>query len=89
MIRAGILGLGYMGTVHTQKIAAVEGIRVDFVHDIDPGKKDVAEKAGYTFISDRSSFWARLVFIFFEPRLRQGIRHLNDETMTTQSRQIK
>ena len=59
MIRAGILGLGYMGTVHTQKIAAVEGIRVDFVHDIDPGKKDVAEKAGYTFISDRSSFLAQ------------------------------
>lgn len=59
MIHAGILGLGYMGTVHTQKIAAVDGIAVVSVHDIDPGKKKAADEAGYIFFSDRSDFLAQ------------------------------
>ena len=59
MIRAGILGYGYMGHVHTQKIAPIAGIDVFSVHDIDPAKKAEAGKAGYSFFADRTLFLAQ------------------------------
>jgi len=57
MIRAGILGYGYMGHVHTQKIAPITGIDVFYVHDIDPAKQAEAEKAGYVFSKTAPGSW--------------------------------
>jgi scyllo-inositol 2-dehydrogenase (NADP+) len=59
MIRAGILGLGYMGSVHVQKIKSVDGISVCCAHDIDTGKKDTAEAEGLQFFDDRAAFLAQ------------------------------
>ena len=59
MIRAGILGFGYMGAVHAQKIAATDGIKVTCAHDIDLAKKAEAEQAGLEFFADRSEFLAQ------------------------------
>ncbi|MEA4888646.1 MAG: Gfo/Idh/MocA family oxidoreductase [Clostridiaceae bacterium] len=59
MIRAGILGLGYMGNCHLQKIQATDGITATSTHDIDPAKKTAAAAAGLTFFADRQAFLAQ------------------------------
>lgn len=59
MIRAGILGLGYMGSVHVQKISPIKGIDVFSVHDSDLSKKKAAEEGGFVFFSDRGDFLAQ------------------------------
>ena len=59
MINTGILGYGYMGNCHVQKIADTEGMTVTSVHDIDPDKKIDAEAAGFTFFADLPSFLAQ------------------------------
>lgn len=59
MIRTGILGFGYMGSVHARKISQMDGMMVISVHDIDPEKKAVAEEQGFTFYEDRAAFLAQ------------------------------
>jgi len=59
MIRAGILGLGYMGGCHLQKINATDGIQVTSAHDIDTGKKVAAEADNMIFYSSRQEFLAQ------------------------------
>ena len=56
MIRAGILGYGYMGHCHEQMISSLDDITVVSVHDIDQNKKDAAAAAGFTFYSNRQDF---------------------------------
>ena len=59
MIKAGILGYGYMGNCHVQKIKATAGIAALSAHDADPEKGAAAEAAGMAFFADRQAFLAQ------------------------------
>jgi predicted dehydrogenase len=59
MIRAGILGYGYMGGCHVQKIEPVDGITITCAHDNNSVKKAQAEAAGLRFFADRHAFLAQ------------------------------
>lgn len=47
MIKAGVIGVGYLGRFHAQKYAAMEGVHLVGVADIDQEKvREVAEECG-------------------------------------------
>ncbi|MEN6417479.1 MAG: Gfo/Idh/MocA family oxidoreductase [Clostridiaceae bacterium] len=57
-INVGIIGFGYMGHHHYNKILATEGLRAYAVFDIDPAKLDEAETLGLKAYRSAESFLA-------------------------------
>lgn len=52
-IRAGVIGVGYLGRFHAQKYAAMEGVRLVGVADLDPARAgQIARECGTTAFTD-------------------------------------
>ncbi len=52
-LRLGVIGVGYLGRLHAQKIAGLEGVRFAGVADSDPRRgEEVAREAGTAFFPD-------------------------------------
>ena len=53
MIRAGVIGVGYLGRLHAQKIASLNDVVFSGVCDADPERgKAVAEEFGTSFFGN-------------------------------------
>jgi predicted dehydrogenase len=49
MLRAGVIGVGHLGRFHAQKYAAIDGVKLTGVYDLDPARaKLIAEECGTT-----------------------------------------
>uniref|UniRef100_UPI0040568377 Gfo/Idh/MocA family oxidoreductase n=1 Tax=Candidatus Electronema sp. TaxID=2698783 RepID=UPI0040568377 len=53
MIRVGVIGVGYLGRFHAQKYAAMEGVELAGVADVDPARAEaVAKECGAAAFTD-------------------------------------
>uniref|UniRef100_UPI0040579643 Gfo/Idh/MocA family oxidoreductase n=1 Tax=Candidatus Electronema sp. TaxID=2698783 RepID=UPI0040579643 len=53
MIRVGVIGVGYLGRFHAQKYAAMEGVELVGVADVDPARAEaVAKECGAAAFTD-------------------------------------
>jgi predicted dehydrogenase len=60
-IRVGVIGVGYLGRLHAQKIASFSDHRFVGVCDADPGRgKSVAEECRTAFFADRKGLLAEV-----------------------------
>lgn len=61
MIRAGVIGVGYLGRLHARKLASFEDIRFVGVHDADPERaKAVAAEVGTEAFGDPGALLAQV-----------------------------
>jgi len=61
MIRAGVIGVGYLGRLHAQKLASFEDIRFVGVHDVDPARaRAVADEFGTAVFADPGTLLDRV-----------------------------
>ena len=52
-LRAGVVGVGYLGNFHAQKYTICSGVELSGVADTDPVRgQDIATKYATTFYSD-------------------------------------
>jgi len=60
-LRVGVIGVGYLGRLHAQKMVSLPDLRFVGVCDADPGRgKAVAEECGTAFFPDRGRFLREL-----------------------------
>jgi len=60
-IRAGVIGVGYLGRLHVQKLVSFEDVRFVGVHDADPARAAaVAEEFGTEVFADPGELLARV-----------------------------
>jgi len=60
-IRAGVIGVGYLGRLHVQKLVSFEDVRFVGVHDSDPARgAAVAEEFGTEVFGDPGELLARV-----------------------------
>ncbi len=94
-LRAGVTGVGYLGRFHAQKYAALDGVALTGVHDVDPDRaRAVAEELGTTAFADLDTLLAhvdvlsvvvptRLHHAVAGAALARGIHTLVEKPITT------
>jgi predicted dehydrogenase len=61
MLRVGVIGVGYLGRLHAQKMASFPDVAFVGVSDVDPERgKAVAAEAGTVFFADRKDLLPRV-----------------------------
>ena len=84
-IRAGVIGVGYLGKFHAEKYAAMDNVRLVGVADIDRSRaEDIAARLGSQSFTDYRNLLSRVdavsIVVPTESHFNVGLEFLNHDT---------
>jgi len=84
-IRAGVIGVGYLGKFHAEKYAAMDNVRLVGVGDIDRSRaEDIAARLGSQSVTDYRNLLSRVdavsIVVPTESHFNVGLEFLNHDT---------